>query len=351
MQVNRLLSLYIDLAFCLVLLPFMIWLLPVDRWLNNNSLFVTLFVGWLYVVYVVNRYIVTPWMFKDKRHLVWSIVIVIVTLIITYFLSQYRFSPPSSYTPRMRPMPGMSRSSEGLSRGLMIIHKRAVWFLYVVVITFSFAVGALAAMLRMTAQRQAIEHEKKKAELALYKAQINPHFLFNTLNTLYGLMLTDVKRAEVAFIQFMTLTKYTYTTTNRDKVPLSDEIDYIREYIELQKNRLNQNTQVHFSTEKVNENSHLIIVPMLLITFVENAFKYGVASHQTSVISIKIRIDGDNLCFTTENPILVSHEIEKSGLGIANCRKRLDLLYPNKHSLEIIERENNYHVTLKINLA
>lgn len=136
---------------------------------------------------------------------------------------------------------------------------------------FSFAVGTLAELYRRTIERQAAEHEQRKAELALYKVQINPHFLFNTLNTLYGLMLTDVARAETAFMQFMDMTKYMYTNADKDRVPLRSEIDYIRQYIELQKNRMNDHTHVHLSIESRNGCPDAMIAPMILITFVENA--------------------------------------------------------------------------------
>lgn len=232
----------------------------------------------------------------------------------------------------------------------MILHRRAVWFLYFVVAAFCFAVGTLAELYRRTIERQAAEHEQRKAELALYKVQINPHFLFNTLNTLYGLMLTDVARAETAFMQFMDMTKYMYTNADKDRVPLRSEIDYIRQYIELQKNRMNDHTHVHLSIESRNERPDTVIAPMLLITFVENAFKYGVSAHQRSDIFIGIETDGDNLHFATRNPVIVRPAGEQSGFGIANCRRRLELLYPGRYMLTTREEENDYRVTLDIKL-
>lgn len=101
--------------------------------------------------------------------------------------------------------------------------------------------------------RQNIEFEKKKAELALYKAQINPHFLFNTLNTLYGLMLTQSEKAETAFMQFIHLVKYMYTRATQDTVCVTEEAEYINRYIELQKNRLDESrTHVTFSYNNDN---------------------------------------------------------------------------------------------------
>lgn len=351
---NKRLPLIIDLAFCFVLLPFMIWLLPVERWMSNNMPFVLLFVGWLYIVYFAYRYYAVPWMFRDRRHLMFGVGILIASIAVTYLIANYQFEVTQSPLRRARRLPyaagGVSDATTRAAAVGMLIHQRAVWFLFVVVAAFSFAVGTLGELHQQIVRRQTLEHEKQKAELALYKVQINPHFLFNTLNTLYGLMLTDIGRAETAFMQFMSLTKYMYTNAERDKVPLRAEIDYIRQYIELQKNRLNEHTRVHFTLQSVNEQPDISIAPMILITFVENALKYGVSAHQDSDIHIDIHVDGSQLKFTAQNPIILRPTKEKSGFGIANCRKRLNLLYPNRHTLEIKEQQDVYSVSLTLQL-
>lgn len=351
MRTNKYLPLVIDMAFCLVLLPFMVWLLPVNRWAASNAPFVVLFIGWLYAAYFTYRYYAVPRLFRDRRQVVLAIAVIIVSLVVTWLISRYRFEVPQQAMPRMRPRPYAPDGFDATPRtGLMILHRRAVWFLYFVVAAFSFAVGTLAELYRRTIERQAAEHEQRKAELALYKVQINPHFLFNTLNTLYGLMLTDVARAETAFMQFMDMTKYMYTNAEKDRVPLRSEIDYIRQYIELQKNRMNDHTHVHLSIESRNGCPDAMIAPMILITFVENAFKYGVSAHQESDIFIGIETDGDSLHFATRNPVIVRPAGEQSGFGIANCRKRLELLYPGHYTLTIRQEENEYRVTLDIKL-
>jgi len=131
---------------------------------------------------------------------------------------------------------------------------------------------------------------------------------------------------------------------------LQAEIDYIRKYIELQKNRMNEHTRVHFSFESRNENPDLMIAPMILITFVENAFKYGVSSHEDTDIYVTVGIDGTCFRFSTQNSIISLPEKEKSGYGIANCRKRLELLYPDRYQLEITEQGDCYRVTLILHL-
>ena len=230
------------------------------------------------------------------------------------------------------------------------LQQQAVWFLYVVVIAFSAAVGLLTQLYHQIMERQAVEFEKKKAELALYKAQINPHFLFNNLNTLYAMVVTESPKTEDAFIQFINLMKYMYANNTKDKIPLHIEVEYIRQYIELQKYRIAENFDVHFSYVH-DETEQMNIAPMILITFVEYVFKHGVSSHKKGEAYITIRVEKGELLLATNNPLLNHPDSKTSkGIGIENCKKRLDLLYPNRYSLFTGEREGKYAVTLSINL-
>ena len=233
------------------------------------------------------------------------------------------------------------------------LHQQATWFLYLVTLCFSIAVGLLTELYKQMTVRQNIEFEKKKAELALYKAQINPHFLFNTLNTLYGLMLTQSEKAETAFMQFIHLVKYMYTRATQDTVPVTEEAEYIGRYIELQKNRMDESrTRVDYTYYNDNTYPQAKIAPMLLITFVENALKYGTSSHIQSLIRINIQVTESILLFTAENQTVNPRPAGKEpGIGIINCRKRLELLYPSAHRLEIVEEEEWYKVKLEINLS
>jgi len=341
-MINKNLSRYIDFAFCLILLPAMIMLLPIERWLVNNSFFVSLLVIWLYIIYTVHRLFTVPLFFRDRKHKFWAFAILFATIGATYMLTQYQLEHPRFFDK----IPS-SRSLDHSQK--MHSQLQAVWFLYVLVTTFSIVVGLLTELSRQIMERQDMEFEKKKAELALYKAQINPHFLFNTLNTLYGLVITKSERAEVAFMQFIHLMKYMYTNGTKDKVAIDIEVEYIRQYIELQKHRLNEHTKIFFSYKENNNNRHVEIAPMLLITFVENALKYGVSSHKDSDIYIAICVENGELLFTAQNSIITPTPKDKPvGIGISNCRKRLELIYPGKYSLGISERNNQYLVTLTL---
>lgn len=232
------------------------------------------------------------------------------------------------------------------------MNQQAVWFLFMVVSSFSLAVGLLNELFRQSMEKQLIEFEKKKAELALYKAQINPHFLFNTLNTLYGLLLMGSDRTIQAFTDFIGLMKYMYANGVKDKVSLETELEYIRQYIELQKHRLNELTHVSFSCLLSAADKQLEIAPMLLITFVENAFKHGVSSRSENHIDIRAEVENKQLLFQVENLLVQKLGNQpRKGIGLENCRKRLDLLYAGKYQLTEEKSEHTFKIILQIKLA
>ena len=334
---NRNLPIIIDAVFCVILLPAMIMLLPIERWLTHHTGFVLLLVIWLYAVYFINRKWTVPMVFGKNRYLP-AVIILAATVFLTWLL--IRMDMPGDFFRH---------------RGHAVHHRffrlgpreQGVWFLFLVVTTFSVAVGLLTELYRQMLRRKELEQEKSRAELALYKAQINPHFLFNTLNTIYGMILTHSDRTEQAFMQFIGMVKYLYSKASSDFIPVTEEIEYIRQYIELQKNRLNEHTGVEFNADV--SDSGAVIAPMLLITFVENAFKYGVSSHRDSVISISISADTRKLRFNVRNSVFPESLAKKGdGVGIVNCRKRLELIYPDAHELKLSDSGTSYEADLTI---
>ncbi|MDE5708877.1 MAG: histidine kinase [Alistipes sp.] len=319
-------SLYIDLAFCLVFLPLMIFAFPVERWWGTYPLFFGAFVGWLYVTYFLYKYFIVPRMFHGRRKRVGALAVAAVSLFVTFLFSSYEISSPFYHTYRLPevvpyPMWGVRQNQQ------------AVWLHYIVVAIFCVAVGMLTEAYRQRLAREEVEYERNKAELALYKAQINPHFLFNTLNTLYGLLITHSDKTEATLERFINLTKYIYNNANRDFIPLAEEVEYIGQYIALQALRLNDFADVSFVHEV--ESDTLPVPPMLLITFVENAFKYGVSSNEPCFIRIRLRQQGGTLRFETENSVFERPSRKSARTGIENCRRRLSLLYPDRHRLEV----------------
>lgn len=194
------------------------------------------------------------------------------------------------------------------------------------------------------------ESEKLSAQIASLKSQINPHFLFNTLNNIYAIAIDTSPKAADMVDKLSEMMRYTMRDTQQNLVLLEDEINYISNYIELQKLRLDRSVRLEYD---IQEDVHgLQIAPMLLIPFVENAFKHGVNSEQKSRIRIEITMNKSEFQLTVvNNKVNVQREIaERSGLGIENTKHRLNLIYPSKHLLVINDTGKEFFVSLHINL-
>lgn len=334
MKYNRI-AISIDLLFCFCIIPLAIMLLPVDRWITTNVAFLTTLVVYIYVLYIVYRIACLPKLFMQKKY--WHIVFLLVVLVsVTELLTHFPMS--REYI----------NSNPNLTAARMNMRKQTIWFFFLIVTGFSLAIELTFELFRQIFFRQELVAEKNKAELALYKAQINPHFLFNTLNTLYALVLSGSTKTESAFVMFSDILRYMYTQNGANLISAGRELDYIRQYIELQKLRLNHHTQVDVRIHC--DNNQRLIPSMILITFVENAFKYGASSDLDSFIHIHIHVDDNNLFMETENTVILSRVNKSNGIGISNCRKRLDLLYSDRYELHTGENDGIYKVSLKIHL-
>jgi sensor histidine kinase YesM len=215
-----------------------------------------------------------------------------------------------------------------------------------------FAITFLASIvLRLNNRWKLTEQERLRSELSSLKSQINPHFLFNTLNNIYAETLGKANNAAEMILKLSNMMRYTITEVHNDKVSLQKEFDYISDYIELQKLRLPPKISLKYMT--IGEAHELEIAPLLLIPFVENAFKHGVNPELHSEIKVRLEIIKSELHLSVFNKKV---ELEKTiqettGLGVENTRLRLNLIYPEKHLLIIEETDDDYSVSLYINLA
>jgi two-component system LytT family sensor kinase len=193
---------------------------------------------------------------------------------------------------------------------------------------------------------EALQHEKNALELAYLKAQLNPHFLFNTLNNLYGLALTEPERTPDVVLKLAELMRYVLYESNETYVPVSQEIAYLSSYIGLEKLRHEGEVYINFTvTGPVHE---LHIAPLLLICFVENAFKHGMVTNAAQPIELHLVASGQNLTFTTSNGIVLQHKDPAGGIGLASVKRRLVLLYPGRHHLAIEQEANTFRCVLAL---
>lgn len=202
---------------------------------------------------------------------------------------------------------------------------------------------------------QLLKEEKTSSELAFLKAQINPHFFFNTLNNIYALTYEDAETSRKAILELSRMMRYLLYDTKQEYTQLSDEINFLKGYIELMRLRLTANVTMTFDYPE--HIPSVLVAPMLFLPFIENAFKHGISVNEPSEILIKIIQDDKDLRLYVKNYIVKFQKNavteEYGGIGLENTQRRLELLYPGKHHLNVKESTETmeYIVELNINLS
>ena len=199
--------------------------------------------------------------------------------------------------------------------------------------------------------RQQLKDEQAKhteAELAWLKNQINPHFLFNTLNNISSLTQIDPDAAQDAIAQLSDLLRYAMYETNKPTVPIQGEVEFMRNYISLMELRCNDKTEV--SSEFRVQSSKLEIAPLLFISLIENAFKHGISSSRPSKIDIRVLQEDNQLIFVCDNTNFPKDDADRSGsgIGLENTRRRLDLMYAGRYTWEQSLNDDIYHVKITL---
>ncbi|MFD1144276.1 sensor histidine kinase [Larkinella insperata] len=233
-------------------------------------------------------------------------------------------------------------SGSGLNTGLLLVTL--------------FAAGLMAVLRRITNKEKVqlqTQVSQTSAELAGLQSQINPHFLFNALNSLYSTALQENSEKTADGIQKLgDMMRFMLQENNRDRIPLEKEIEYLQNYIQLQRMRLDESHGIEIRVTISEPNRDISIAPMMLIPFVENAFKHGISLRNPSWIFITLTLDLTTLYFKVHNsrhPAPASDpERDRSGIGLENVRKRLELIYPGRYSLAIQASEQDYFVALTI---
>ncbi|WP_051349979.1 sensor histidine kinase [Dyadobacter alkalitolerans] len=197
-------------------------------------------------------------------------------------------------------------------------------------------------------RHEAMRHEKLVMELAYLKSQLNPHFLFNTMNNLYGLSLSEPERTPDVILRLGEMMRYMLYESNETFVPVNREIEYLNGFVELEKLRYPGEIFVHFTLEG-NVNG-IVIAPLLFIAFVENAFKHGQLRDPAFPVHISLSISGPTLRFEISNQITFQNRDTAGGIGLKNVERRLTLLYPGNHMLRVWQEADQFHTLLEINV-
>jgi hypothetical protein len=323
---------------------------------NNFTLFTERYLSAFFILnsaliiafYYLNSLLLIPKLLDHKKFLSYSLIILALLIFYGCFPRIYHFSFGSlqNYPPGMRPggpPPGKPRNFQ---QPLLAPGNIAVFML---VFVFSTGIKVINQWLRSEQRNKEIANEKLQAELSFLKAQINPHFLFNTLNNIYALASTQSEHTAAAVMKLSNIMRYVLTEARNDMVPLEKEIQFTTNYIELQKMRLTGKSSIDFSIK--GDPFGRQIAPLLLLPFVENAFKYGISTREWSPVTILLEIKPDSLYFSVSNHKHINTSLkvtDNTGIGIDNTRRRLDLLYGDRYALTIDNAASEFIVHLNI---
>ena len=291
------------------------------------------------VIYFLNFYLLGPYLFFKHRY--WLFVLINFVMIIGLNSQFFYVFFNRNNIPNMPEMgPNMWI---GFFGGFLMF------------LVLNCMVAAIAIGIRHYIRTRQIKHQLKdekakntEAELAWLKNQINPHFLFNTLNNISSLTQIDPDAAQDAIAQLSDLLRYAMYETNKKTVPIQGEIEFMENYISLMKLRCNDKTEV---TTTIDIQQTIEVAPLLFISLIENAFKHGVSSNRPSKIDIRLIQEGDSLVFSCDNTNYPKDDADRSGsgIGLENTRRRLDLMYAGRYEWEqALTPDNIYQVKITI---
>ncbi len=206
---------------------------------------------------------------------------------------------------------------------------------------------------RQLKERQELHTQTMQSELRFLKSQINPHFLFNTLNNLYALTLKKSDKAPEIVLKLSEMMRYMLYECNEKRVLLTKEVNYLKNYLDLEKLRQGKNVDIHFEVK--GEISDQKIAPLMFIPFLENSFKHGLSNQiSNAFVNITLEVEQQKVTLFIENskPESLPHQLHKrsGGIGLVNVKRRLNILYPEQYHLEIDDNPKTYIVTLILNL-
>lgn len=307
------------------------------KWLSSLLLPLTIMVTYFVVYFLIPKYLLTKNYFQFALYSFYTLVfssylIVLIIYGCLIFLLSFNISI----------MPPMSKN---------FVFVLILVYLVVGIVSF---ISLLNQNFKTSSRNKELQNkilatqlQLKEQELHYLKMQIHPHFLFNTLNTIYGFALKQSKQTPEIILMLSNLLDYILYQINKPKVSLKEEVLHIKEYIELEKIRFQDTLKVLFSANKIDEK--IEIAPMLLIPFIENAFKHGNIIDGFLTIEINVTVIENRLEFSIRNSVLNDNTKTKNhGIGLENIRKRLDLHYSNSYKLKIENKDDWYSVNLSI---
>jgi two-component system, LytTR family, sensor kinase len=321
----------------------------------NNDFYVQWATG--IILFYLNYFYLVPVLLLEKKYwlyfvFVFALILVFMLIRINYFIPEFKHVRPRNIMPPPEDFKLIYKGRKVrsiMATGQPLFFKIAPSLFYILIITISAIIRTLSEYYNNQQNKLIAETHRTNTELIYLRKQTNPHFLFNSLNSIYSLAHKKSDLVPDAIVTLSELMRYMLYETDNKTVALEKEINYIQNYIELQKLRLNDIEDIFVNVHGNTKNQ--FIEPLLLISFVENAFKYGTDYKGAAHVKIKIFILEDNLDFWIENRIEnYIKDPDNSGIGLVNIQNRLDLLYPNAHELTITQDNQYYRVHLNLKL-
>ncbi|QRM90315.1 sensor histidine kinase [Lacinutrix sp. WUR7] len=294
------------------------------------------------IVFYINYLVFVPYLLLRRKLVLYILVSIVFLIVYNYVTEELIFNNLIVEFRDLPRPPNRPGGPFGIKHAISIVFSLSIFLLGGI---FSLVVD----FYKRDRLSKELENEQKDIKLQVLRNQLNPHFLFNSLNSIYSLVRSKSDDAPEAVITLSELMRYMLYEAGDKQVPLEKEINYIQNYIALQRLRLKNTEAVKLNIN--GETRNLKIYPLLLISFIENAFKYGTDYKGNTQIDIKIVVSNNQLVFKAENILgLHKRDMKNSGVGLKNIENQLHYLYKNNHKLIINETKTHYKVHLTLNL-
>ncbi len=304
------------------------------------------------IFYISYLYLVPKLYFENKKgsYIILTFLLIVALYFLLFFFNKY-FLYDAEKNRQFEEMMKLLNPDKKMRPPMEVFRIMNFLFTSLLIAGFALGLGYMDKNREIEKRGKELEKEKLHSELAFLKNQVSPHFFFNTLNNIYSLTTFDTQAAQESILRLSKLMRYLLYDSEHGETQLSNEIEFMNNYIALMKLRINPRVSLNVSFP--SEYRDISIPPLLFVPFIENAFKHGISSKETSFINIKMDINHDVLIFTTENSMgsnTQPSDSEHSGIGLDNVRKRLSLLFPGKHEMNVSQDDKVFRVSLKIGI-
>lgn len=303
------------------------------------------------IFYVGYLWLVPSFFLRNKSFL--YVLLLFVLILATYFISslveKYWIFDPAESARFQEALKSIKRGKEDFKPSMKAFGLFSHFLSSVLLSGFALGLGVMEKFKQNEKRQKEMEQEKLSSELAFLKNQVSPHFFFNTLNNIYSLIGIDGPTAQESVLKLSKMMRYLLYESEQGETLMSHELQFMNNYIDLMKLRLS--SKVDLQVDFPNEYPDFSIPPLLFIPFIENAFKHGASHREAGRILIHMDIDKFQICFRTENgvgQVPRTVDLQHSGIGLENVRKRLGLLFPGKHELRIDQTASAFKVELTI---